>query len=764
MKKICLSKLQYLLLALMLTVMAGCGANNAGIANNAGDGVAKAALVYGSKGTAKTTAALVDVPTNVAKVQFTVTGSGTNGALPVVTTVVTTTGGTVGGIYPGTVTVAAKAFDTAGAVVFEGFARNAVIAAGTTTDVGTIYMTAPVVKANEVACLGCHENTLDATGQSVVGGYKQSGHYSNTSFKDISSAVKPYFNKVGTGCVGCHGPQHNVNNPAELGTGRSGNLATSVSSARCFDCHNANAGNVANHDNFYVKNSTACAACHEVHDTAAGNMERLTWADSAHGKNTYAAMSHNSGSCARCHNGKALIQALANPNSPQQTVVYDLQMITCDACHTNATNGVLRPLATASAIQTSYTSSARGYKGAYYNKVNPNKKSFPDVGGSNVCIVCHSGSREGTSATVLATSDPYFNIDPTFSSTIAPHNLPAAAVMYVKFGFTNLSTGTAGVPSTAYLASLTADLDVAGGVSSTHRKLGTPAIIGDSHKNKDGVLTFATAQSAGGLTKGGPCAACHLTGSHSFKIDTAAINTVCNRCHSSENLVDITNIESFEGNFLEPQKDVFNNAISLAQAILAEKNAQHVLAGGTSFVTTTKSSANKFGVSRNSAALNNATMTALATNLGYDVTTPAFGSTKFIGALSNLIFISEDQGAYAHARTYARRLIYDSLDYLDDGVLNLSVGATALRLSTVVSFIDGNGAVASFTKADGTVVTNPVFGLYKKGTNAYNVNPLTGSGITTPYSGTSEDMLYVIGWDRTSGVWTSTVAGKTERP
>ena len=791
MKKICLSKLQFLLLALLVTALAGCGANNAGIANNAGDGVAKAVLVYGTKDTAKKTASLVTVPPNVAKVQFTVTGTGTGptgsgpiGALPVVSSTVATTGGTITGLYPGTVTVAAQAFDSTGAVVFEGFARNAVITSGNPTNVGTIYMTAPIVKANEAVCLGCHANALDATGQNIVGGYKQSGHYSNTSFQDVSSATMPFFNKIGTGCAGCHGPQHNVGDPSALGSGRSGALATSVASTRCFDCHNvanANAPLVANHDTLYLANGTQCSACHQLHDTQAADQERNDWMASGHGSTSFGGLNHNSGACIRCHNGKGFQTALANPlipvvGSPAQ------QQITCDACHSNAPLGVLRQLAGASATQTSYSSSSRGYPGAPFNLVNPAKKPFPDVSGSNLCIVCHCGSWEGTS-TVAATSDPYFvastlgstitnttsYIAPSNSiaiKTIAPHNLPSAAVMYVKFGFTNLSTGSGTVPSAAYLKSLTADLDIAGGITSTHRQLGTPAINGNSHNPSVFVPGF--------LDSNGPCATCHLTGSHSLQIDDKAVSAVCNNCHTSENGNSLVGPGQFQANFLNPQVTAFNATIELAAAIINAKNAAYVAGGGTTQIRAYLDSNNKLtfdnGILGSSTTITNtgATLTkggsitswpVVAKALGYSTVTGDLGQIKFLGALSNLVFLSEDQGAIAHAHTYTRRLIYDSIDFLDDGVLNGSVSNTALAVSAGTVPYAANVITSGFS-------SNPAAGLFKRGINAYNTQPSGSSTtISSLYTNTSQAMTTLIAFNRTTGVWTSgSTPGIADRP
>lgn len=54
---------------------------------------------------------------------------------------------------------------------------------------------------------------------------------------------------------------------------------------------------------------------------------------------------------------------------------------------------------------------------------------------------------------------------------------------------------------------------------------------------------------------------------------------------------------------------------------------------------------------------------------------PATGKPN-MGAAFNYNLIIHDPGAYAHNRYYIKRLIYDSIDWLDDNNLNSSVSAT----------------------------------------------------------------------------------------
>jgi hypothetical protein len=53
--------------------------------------------------------------------------------------------------------------------------------------------------------------------------------------------------------------------------------------------------------------------------------------------------------------------------------------------------------------------------------------------------------------------------------------------------------------------------------------------------------------------------------------------------------------------------------------------------------------------------------------------------------LNSLANSNNDPGAYIHNPFYARKLIYDSIDWLDDGVMNYSTGTTLKKLCTVTT-------------------------------------------------------------------------------
>jgi hypothetical protein len=260
MKKFCLSNLPYLLLAIMVMAMTGCGANSRAL--NGGDsasGSVTAKLVIGKGAAAKAVAATL-LPSGIASLQFTVTGTDATGkAIPVVRNTITQTDdngkGTVTGIYPGQVTVAVKALAANGTVVYEGFALNVTVAAGPTpSDAGTIVLSQPLTKPQDANCVACHETTLDETGQNLVADFKQSGHYANQAWTDVPRTDGNVVT-VGTGCAGCHGPSHNDTNPAASG--------------RCYACHGpvglapAHKGNAGVTADVQYK----CDTCHNAHNT-----------------------------------------------------------------------------------------------------------------------------------------------------------------------------------------------------------------------------------------------------------------------------------------------------------------------------------------------------------------------------------------------------------------------------------------------------------------------------------------------------------------
>lgn len=442
-------------------------------------------------------------------------------------------------------------------------------------------------------------------------------------------------------------------------------------------------------------NSGSCPDCHNQHN--ADNTINRQWAKSAHGgfimnANGTIATDVNGvtsvttdkapawvyydfkaadrQACQRCHTSTGYRNMANDPlnyNPANNVFVASEQqkeMLYCWACHTSNKGALRNPGA--------FTAPYR-FKGTF--------AQFPDLGASNVCIPCHSGRESGES---LDTITDFSN-----ASFKNPHYMAAAGLMYVKQGFTTFIDPNTPVGSSTYGKSLTSTED-GGAISSTHRKLGTVAINGDSH-NTDFFVP-------GNLDSGGPCTTCHMsTKQHTLAIDGAAFTNVCSKCHTSEGEVTLTP-ENFRELFVEEQAIPFENALNIVITLL--KNT---------YTIEYDSAVNPYFFK--------AGMPHVRDNAVKDWT---IGGTlsqaeakKLMGACFNLNLLKRDPAAYAHARTYTRRLIYDSIDFLDDRAINMSTGATAQT-------------------------TFP--SIYVKGPSANDPS-------------TTESMKYLNGYSRSSGAW-----------
>jgi hypothetical protein len=552
-------------------------------------------------------------------------------------------------------------------------------------------------------CIECHVNNgmsiSPVTGGAITAEWLNSPH--NTSNPANKSGS-------GSGCPNCHNPSHN--HPEDCGQCHGGSPAIAASfinpdaTLQCNVCHAPASGikplgaphfnnfTGATHQAQYVdlQNQGKCRNCHNPHYNTVLR-ENRDWAVSGHGDVNGVAWTtedfKNNAGCIRCHTATGYINyvtstpAFTLPAAPlPASNTYGV--LGCNACHASY------------AFKNSVRNVAQ-YTAPYNGGLSP--QSFPDVGYTNICIPCHAGRENGD--TIKGITD---FTDADFKSS---HSMASAGLMYMKVAFTSFTSAGAVIGTSTYGKSFSPDTSVpggvTGGVSSTHRKLGTAAINYDNHN-----MTFFV---PGVLDANGPCNTCHLnangqpyrTSSHSLQIDANAFNQVCIYCHTSEVGVPLSGA-NFQTVFLEPQSAVFKNALALAASLLQSKyNIKYDPASYPFFFELPSGQAVK-----------DWTRGTADQKLGL----------KLMGACFNINLLHGDPAAYAHARTYTRRLIYDTIDFLDDGKINLSVGATAL---------------ASLPAIYG-----------KNTTNAY-----TDSTLTALAPGTTESMVFLIGWSRTTGKW-----------
>lgn len=383
----------------------------------------------------------------------------------------------------------------------------------------------------------------------------------------------------------------------------------------------------------------------------------------------------NRATCQKCHTATGAANYLSNPvtyntanndfshlsgwtaatGSPQNEVLY------CWGCHTSAATGAIR---NPGAVTADYN-----FKGV--------KAVFPDVQASNTCNVCHSGQASGESITALTTAGNNFsNV-----SFVNSHYMAASALVYAKIGYINFIDPNTAIGTSTYGKSLTSDAD-GGSLTSTHRKLGTPAMATDSHVGGQGMIS------------GGPCVTCHYAkGEHELEMNATAFNEVCVKCHTAEGSTTLT-ADNFKELFIEEQAVPFQDALALALNQLSTK--YHITYNPAAYPYF-------YDADAGNVAVKNWTRSGTLT---------AAQAEKLMGACFNINVLTRDPAAYVHARTYARRLLYDTIDFLDDKTINMSTGATA-------------------------IASDPV--KYVKDT--------TAGGLTT------ESFKYLAGYNRTSLVW-----------
>lgn len=181
---------------------------------------------------------------------------------------------------------------------------------------------------------------------------------------------------------------------------------------------------------------------------------------------------------------------------------------------------------------------------------------------------------------------------------------------------------------------------------------------------------------AAGTGSKGPCIGCHLSSAESHRFQpvtknaegavTAITSTVCSVCHTGQFALTAAGLTS--------EEEEFKASLDALAAQLAAVN--HPFLGGYPYFAQSD-----------------------WTNGG------TYNGKDAMGAAFNYNLLAHDPGAYAHNRFYAKRLIFDSIDYLDNAALDGSVGTaidalqaagrlTVAEAAEAKTYLDGDSAAA----------------------------------------------------------------------
>lgn len=382
---------------------------------------------------------------------------------------------------------------------------------------------------------------------------------------------------------------------------------------------------------------TACVDCHNPHTANMANSQNVQWHASKHGNFTGEGWKHyqwtasNRTSCQRCHTTTGLINFLANQTT------YDPANNVFSWLTSTATDNRSEMLY-CYGCHTNYYGGLRtpGPITATYAGVSP-EPVFPNVAGSNICLACHTGRESGL--TIKASTGNFDNL-----SFINSHYLTAGATLFATSGF-------------------------------EYDNMVYPGPLDHDHAN-------IGSTSAPGTGSNGPCVGCHMTsptnawdptqGKHRF-LPTGTgsggtevvTSTVCVECHGG--LMSITELDVAKEEALAGLA-ILDNVLRARGYFFANTHPYFFkTAGSTASSNAVKKWTNRFNGTAGDNTIGKMNM----------------------GAAFNYNLFAHDPGFFAHNDIYTKRVIYDTIDWLDNNSMD----------NTVQSYITNNFPVGQ-TRTD----------------------------------------------------------------
>jgi hypothetical protein len=258
--------------------------------------------------------------------------------------------------------------------------------------------------------------------------------------------------------------------------------------------------------------------------------------------------------------------------------------------------------------------------------------TFPEARKSNVCVRCHGG--RGNNDTIRANvQDADFSLVDTVNRSTRAAEHHAPTAASVFAAQTHSGYEYAGQDYTGAPAHAGIDVDSAGRGPCVNCHLGGSTEPAASQKNH----TFgATTHDVGG------------------NITAIVHQTTCNTaaCHNGGMSV----------SFVEGKKDGFADARAVLAALMDNSVANY---------------------------------------LGLNISTTSNNNYKTVpinayGALMNQLYFTEDPCAYVHNSPYARRLLFDSIDWMQDGDLDGTIDLTSY--AAAAAFLNGAAPASAVTR------------------------------------------------------------------
>jgi len=583
---------------------------------------------------------------------------------------------------------------------------------------------------------GCHETRASTVTGNAIG---SEGNASTHKALNIAGCTTCHGHYHTNTCGGCHGG-------ATLPNPQQNSLDAN---ARCLDCHvsgpdlkssldgrhlpelnpNYASGSSYNPTSGWSTSTDAdkttagwmvlrgtpyasqCIWCHNPHDDRV-LPQHQQWAESGHGEpsagytridfkrrgspgdyRTQAAVTN----CVRCHTATGFITWVGSGMTDvsawgdntrlrfgSSTTAMTKQTLYCNVCHDNgkgkaygfgsnlrsipaqgANNGVRIWYNYSTSTPTAVTgANANGSVTFVPMKVTNFYVDYPYIGASDRCLLCHAGRGTGNLIKTISTQVNSANETVTFQklTRIGTHDFAGGGTMFKALGFEYY-------PAAAYAQPA--------GRPYAHDQLGMS-------------------------TNRGPCVACHMSSakSHSYQSvsfsDTASpamaalanpypvssINTaLCSTCHASGGIGN----PYFNGSVtaLNDKKSGYGLTTNAVYAWLVAKSL--VWARTSSGTTSATNTTNWVSQPVAALAVNYANQDACIPP-GTTVADYMGIGTRNMGAALNYDLTVNEPGAYVHNDLYIKRILYDTIDWLDDCTMNNSTPAaldfTANTLTT----------------------------------------------------------------------------------